>query len=100
MSVSGGVLSATVPARSAIAIHTGQLLSTVPSPTVFVTFQETATTVFGEVSANALLLQTEILRLVHDEQNIFLVGSISQLGSWAPASSVGHGIENYIENRW
>ncbi|KAF5329512.1 hypothetical protein D9619_009322 [Psilocybe cf. subviscida] len=78
LSVSGGVLCATVPARSAVAIHTGQLLSSTPSSsicaptstpsTVSVTFQETATTTFGE--------------------NIFLVGSISQLGSWAPASSI------------
>ncbi|KAJ7108267.1 glycoside hydrolase [Mycena epipterygia] len=72
--VSGGTFSATVPARSAIAIHTGQIgtgSSTgggTSSGTVAVSFAEMATTTFGE--------------------NIFLVGSISQLGTWAPASSL------------
>ncbi|KAF5365431.1 hypothetical protein D9758_010853 [Tetrapyrgos nigripes] len=75
--VSGGSFSATVPARSAIAIHTGAEgtgsgsgggTGTGSSGTVAVTFSETATTTFGE--------------------NIFLVGSISQLGSWNPSSSL------------
>ncbi|KAF8153815.1 glycoside hydrolase [Crassisporium funariophilum] len=70
--VSGGSFSATVPARSAIAIHTGALGTGSGSGggtgSVAVTFQETATTVSGE--------------------NIFLVGSISQLGTWAPASAI------------
>ncbi|KAF8194734.1 glycoside hydrolase [Mycena galopus ATCC 62051] len=68
--VSNGQFSATVPARSAIAIHTGQLgtggTSTGPT-TVAVSWAEDATTTFGE--------------------NIFLVGSISQLGTWDPDSS-------------
>ncbi|KAJ7443198.1 glycoside hydrolase [Mycena galericulata] len=72
--VSGGSFSATVPARSAIAIHTGALGTGsgtgtgTGNSTVAVTFAETATTTFGE--------------------NIFLVGSISQLGTWAPASAL------------
>ncbi|TFK33166.1 glycoside hydrolase [Crucibulum laeve] len=78
--VSGGSFSATVPARSAIAIHTGALGSGsntgsggntgggTGSTTVSVTFEETATTTLGE--------------------NIFLTGSISQLGTWTPASSI------------
>ncbi|KAF8963276.1 glycoside hydrolase [Flammula alnicola] len=78
--VSGGTFTATVPARSAIAIHTGALgtgsgtVST-GSGSVAVTFQETATTTFGE--------------------NIFLVGSISQLGTWAPASSIALSAATY-----
>ncbi|KAF5328568.1 hypothetical protein D9758_017730 [Tetrapyrgos nigripes] len=71
--ISGGSFSATVPARSAIAIHTGakgtkSVFGTGGPGTVAVTFSETATTSFGE--------------------NIFLVGSISQLGSWDPSSSL------------
>ncbi|KAF9457375.1 glycoside hydrolase [Collybia nuda] len=70
--VSGGKFTATVPARSALAIHTGAKGSggtTNPgNGSVSVTFAETATTVVG--------------------QNIFLVGSISQLGTWAPASAI------------
>ncbi|CAK5270005.1 unnamed protein product [Mycena citricolor] len=82
--VSGGTFTATVSPRSAIALHTGQLGtgsagsgsggSSAPS-NVAVTFAETATTVFGE--------------------NIFIVGSIPQLGSWAPASSIALSSANY-----
>ncbi|PSR82077.1 hypothetical protein PHLCEN_2v6147 [Hermanssonia centrifuga] len=70
--VSGGTFSATVPARSAIAIHTGALGTGNGSGTgtssVTIVFQETATTTFGE--------------------NIFLVGSTAQLGSWDPDASI------------
>ncbi|CAA7263967.1 unnamed protein product [Cyclocybe aegerita] len=74
VTVSGGSFSVTVSARNAIAIHTGALGAggggggTVPPSSVSVTFQETATTVWGE--------------------NIFLVGSLSQLGSWTPAAAI------------
>jgi hypothetical protein len=71
--VAGSTFTATVPARSAIAIHTGALGA--GSSLVLVTFQETATTTFGE--------------------NIFLVGSISQLGTWAPASSIALSAATY-----
>ncbi|KAJ6474893.1 glycoside hydrolase [Mycena sanguinolenta] len=73
--VSNGQFTATVPARSAIAIHTGQLGTGSgggggggTSGVVAVSWSEEATTTFGE--------------------NIFLVGSISQLGSWDPGSSL------------
>ncbi|KAI0071345.1 glycoside hydrolase [Panus rudis PR-1116 ss-1] len=72
--VSGGQFTATVPARSAVAIHTGAKGSgsgsgsNPGSGTVTVNFAETATTTFGE--------------------NIFLVGSISQLGSWNPSAAI------------
>ncbi|KAJ7175109.1 glycoside hydrolase family 13 protein [Mycena crocata] len=83
ITVSGGRFTATVPARSAIAIHTGTLGTGSGtgggggggSTTVAVSFAETATTVFGE--------------------NIFLVGSISQLGTWAPASSLAMSSASY-----
>ncbi|KAF8632286.1 hypothetical protein AX17_004885 [Amanita inopinata Kibby_2008] len=64
--VSGGSLSVTINPRDAFAIHTGAK-GTGASP-VAVTFNEGATTTFGE--------------------NIFLVGSIPELGNWAPASSI------------
>ncbi|KJA26527.1 carbohydrate-binding module family 20 protein [Hypholoma sublateritium FD-334 SS-4] len=84
ITVSGGTFTATVPARSAIAIHTGALGTGgtatgsgtgTGSTTVAVTFQETATTTFGE--------------------NIFLAGSISQLGTWVPASSIALSAATY-----
>ncbi|KAL0954517.1 hypothetical protein HGRIS_003484 [Hohenbuehelia grisea] len=74
--VSGGSFSATVPARSAIAIHTGVKGTGSGSggggggggaASIPVTFAETATTTLGE--------------------NILLAGSISQLGTWAPAAA-------------
>ncbi|PPQ73977.1 hypothetical protein CVT25_006079 [Psilocybe cyanescens] len=74
ITVSDGRFSVTVPARSAVAIHTGSQGTGSPgnnnpgTGSVAVTFQVTATTIYGE--------------------NIFLVGSISQLGSWAPASAI------------
>ncbi|KAF4562493.1 hypothetical protein EYR36_004153 [Pleurotus pulmonarius] len=79
ITVSGGAFSATVPARSAIAIHTGALGTESGnggggggggggSQTVAVTFEETATTTFGE--------------------NIYVVGAIPQLGTWAPESAI------------
>ncbi|KAG6890531.1 hypothetical protein C0995_007733 [Termitomyces sp. Mi166 len=66
ITISGGSFTATVSARSAVAIHTGAR-GTI-SGTVAVTFAETATTIFGE--------------------NIFIAGSIFQLGDWDPASSL------------
>ncbi|KAI0746664.1 glycoside hydrolase [Daedaleopsis nitida] len=79
--VSGGSFQVTVPARSAIAIHTGAKgtgSGNNPPPTsgsVTVNFAETATTTFGE--------------------NIFLVGSISQLGSWAPGNAIALSSASY-----
>ncbi|KAK0475258.1 glycoside hydrolase family 13 protein [Armillaria novae-zelandiae] len=76
--VSGGSFTATVPAHSAVAIHTGATGTGSGSGTsgnVAVTFSETATTTFGE--------------------NIFVVGSISLLGNWAPASSIALSANDY-----
>ncbi|KAF9053168.1 glycoside hydrolase [Panaeolus papilionaceus] len=64
-SVSGGSFTVTIPARDAVALHTGQRGS---GGTVSVTFEENATTNSGE--------------------NIFVTGSISQLGSWNTGSAV------------
>lgn len=73
VTVSGGKLTATVAARDALAIHTGAKGTGSGSGgggggTASVSFAETVTTVLGE--------------------NIFLVGSLSQLGAWDPNSAV------------
>ncbi|KAK7691589.1 hypothetical protein QCA50_004988 [Cerrena zonata] len=84
--VSGGTFSATINARDALAIHTGATGTGsgtgsgntgggTGSTTVTVNFAETATTTFGE--------------------NIFLVGSISQLGTWNAASAIALSSANY-----
>jgi hypothetical protein len=77
---SSGTFAATVPARGAIAIRVGQTItgpaktsSTTPTSTptstmVQVAFAPTVSTVYGE--------------------NVFVVGSIAQLGSWAAGSAV------------
>ncbi|KIY45802.1 glycoside hydrolase [Fistulina hepatica ATCC 64428] len=64
VTVSNGSFSAIVPSNGAFAIHTGAMASS----SVHARFAETATTTWGE--------------------NIFLVGSITELGDWDPASSI------------
>ncbi|KAI0330674.1 glycoside hydrolase [Cubamyces sp. BRFM 1775] len=76
--VSSGSFDAIVPARSAIAIHTGATgTGSGGSGSDFVTvnFAETATTTFGE--------------------NIFVVGSIDELGNWDPDSAVALSSASY-----
>ncbi|GJE98243.1 glycoside hydrolase family 13 protein [Phanerochaete sordida] len=64
--VSGGKFTADVQARNAVAIHVGA--KGVAVATIAADFAEEATTSYGE--------------------NIFLVGSLPQLGSWAPESAL------------
>ncbi|KAF8603081.1 glycoside hydrolase [Ceratobasidium sp. AG-I] len=68
--VASGSFSVAVAARSAIALYTGALGtgSSGGGGTVSITFQEYATTTYGD--------------------NIFVVGSISQLGTWTAASAI------------
>ncbi|KAF9039953.1 glycoside hydrolase family 13 protein [Panaeolus papilionaceus] len=75
VTISGGTFTAIVAARNAIAFHTGAqgVGSSRPAgsnqPTAIpVTFQEMATTTFGE--------------------NIFLVGSVPSIGSWNTLSAI------------
>ncbi|KAG8900275.1 hypothetical protein FRC01_010194, partial [Tulasnella sp. 417] len=96
ITISGGTFTATVSAYSALGLHTGALAggttttagtspttsttattttTTATATSVAITFAETATTVWGE--------------------NIFLVGSISQLGSWDPNSSIALSSASY-----
>jgi hypothetical protein len=84
VTVSGGKFTATVPSRSALGIHTGQKGSGSGSGgggggndgSVAVAFAETAQTVFGE--------------------NIFLAGSIPQLGNWDPNAAVRYLILHFF----
>jgi alpha-amylase len=72
ITVSGGAATVTVPAHDSIAFDVNTLISTSSASsaaaTVSVTFDEYKTTVWG--------------------QNVYLVGSTSQLGSWAPANAL------------
>lgn len=73
IAVSGGSFNATVNPRDALAIHTGAQ-GTGPTA-VAVTFVENATTSWGE--------------------NIFIAGSIAELGYWSTGSSVLLSAANY-----
>ncbi|KAG8711782.1 hypothetical protein FRC08_015463 [Ceratobasidium sp. 394] len=73
--VSGGTFTATVPARSAIALFTGATGTGSGGGSVTVAFKVNAQTTFGD--------------------NIFLVGDIPALGSWAPASSLAMSSASY-----
>jgi alpha-amylase len=66
----GGQVTATVPAGGALALHTGARVSGGSSacPGVTTTFEENATTVWGE--------------------NVFVVGDAPALGNWDPAQAV------------
>ncbi|TFK64214.1 glycoside hydrolase [Pluteus cervinus] len=74
---SGGTFTTSLQPRSAIAIHTGSkgTGSGPGSGPVPVSFAQTATTTFGE--------------------NIYVTGSIPQLGNWDPASSLLLGTASY-----
>ncbi|KAF8751881.1 Alpha-amylase [Rhizoctonia solani] len=78
--VSGGTFTTTVPARSAIALFTGAIGTGSGGGgggggSGTVNFRVYAETTLGD--------------------NIFLVGSISQLGTWAPASSIAMSSASY-----
>ncbi|KAG8705782.1 hypothetical protein FRC11_008782, partial [Ceratobasidium sp. 423] len=74
--ISGGTFTATVPARSAIALFTGAVgTGSSSGGSVSVAFQVYAETTYGD--------------------NIFVVGSISQLGTWAPDSSIAMSSASY-----
>ncbi|CEL62905.1 alpha-amylase [Rhizoctonia solani AG-1 IB] len=81
--VSGGSFTAMVPAKSAIALFTGAIGTGSGNGggggggggSVTVNFRVNAETTFGD--------------------NIFLVGSLSQLGTWAPASSIAMSSASY-----
>ncbi|CAE6445915.1 unnamed protein product [Rhizoctonia solani] len=73
--VSGGTFTVTVPARSAIALFTGAVGTGSSGGSVSVAFQEYVETTYGD--------------------NIFVVGNISQLGIWAPDSSIAMSSTSY-----
>jgi len=75
---SDGSLTVTIGPRQAIALHTGALGTANPTPNVQqvpVLFSESATTAYGE--------------------NIFVVGSLPQLGNWDPSNAIPLNPVNY-----
>ena len=88
-----GSLVVTVGPRQAIAVHVGQLgTGTGLPPTaqqIPVLFYEIATTTLGEVGGPSFLSSVRLLILLEiQQQNIFVVGSLPQLGNWDPSNAV------------
>ncbi|KAG8951106.1 hypothetical protein FRC04_006765 [Tulasnella sp. 424] len=90
ITVSGGSFTATVSAYTALGIHTGALSggTTTSSAGTSTTSKTTSTTTSAAATATAVSITfAETATTVYGE-NIFLVGSISQLGTWDPNSSI------------
>lgn len=79
VTVSGGRATVTVPAKGAVAFHTGRPGQ--PNP--------------GQVTANFTLQAT-----TNFGQNVYVVGSIPQLGSWNPAAAVPLTTNSGTYPRW
>ncbi|WP_025618448.1 carbohydrate-binding module family 20 domain-containing protein [Salinispora cortesiana] len=78
VSVTGGQATVSIPSNDAVAIHVNARPGTTPSPTVSPTgdpTDEIATTFTVSATPSA-------------DQEVYAVGSISELGSWAPAAAV------------
>ncbi|CAE6470950.1 unnamed protein product [Rhizoctonia solani] len=78
--VSGGTLTVTIPARSAIALFTGAIGTGSGG---------------GGGGGGSATMSFQVNSQTTSGDNIFLVGSTSQLGSWAPASSIAMSSASY-----
>lgn len=92
--MSAGTFTATVAARSAIALFTGAIGTGTGSGgggsggTASVAFSEYATTTYGDVNIYFGFVSGARILKQYLSQNIFVTGSLAELGSWAPASAV------------
>ncbi|MFC4062425.1 carbohydrate-binding module family 20 domain-containing protein [Planomonospora corallina] len=82
-----GNATVTVPARSAVAVHTG---GPSPSPTASPTASPTVTPTPGRVAASFNANVTTAWG-----QNVFVVGDVAELGSWNPANAVALSAASY-----
>jgi alpha-amylase len=94
---SAGTFSATIPARSAIAIHIGQKITrpAAKSMSTVKTSTTTSTTASHTAVTSTLTPTTSTVQVTFAPtvstvwgENVFVVGSIPQLGNWAPGASV------------
>lgn len=93
--VSGGSFSATVAARTALALHTGATTSTIASTSDLPTPTTTTTTTTTTASSGSAKITFSVYATTTWGQNIYVTGSISQLGSWTPASGVALSSASY-----
>lgn len=91
--VSGGVFSATVAARTALALHTGATTTAVTT-TVTSTTKTTSTTT-STASASSVTVTFAVYATTVWGQNVYVTGSISQLGNWGPTSGVALSSASY-----
>ncbi|SBT46663.1 carbohydrate-binding module family 20 domain-containing protein [Micromonospora narathiwatensis] len=78
VTVSGGRATVTIPANNAVAVHVNARPGTDPSPTPSPTSSPT-----DKVATTFTVSATPAA-----DQEVYVVGSIPELGSWAPASAV------------
>ena len=104
---SDGSLVATVGARQAVAVHVGALGTGTGVPQVAsqvpVLFYETATTTLGEVGDPSFFLPSvrpSVTSSSLAQQNIFVVGSVPQLGNWDPSNAVRSPLRHNLYADW
>ncbi|WP_174528530.1 carbohydrate-binding module family 20 domain-containing protein [Micromonospora maritima] len=82
VTVSGGRATVTVPANDAVAIHVGARPGTNPSPTASPTTSPTGNPT-DRVATTFTVAATPAAG-----QDVYVVGSVPELGSWSPANAV------------
>ncbi|MER5605774.1 carbohydrate-binding module family 20 domain-containing protein [Micromonospora tulbaghiae] len=90
VTVSGGRATVTVPANDAVAIHVNARPGASPSPTTSPTTSPTASpTASPTVSPGDRIATTfTVAANLAAGQDVYVVGSIPELGSWTPANGV------------
>ncbi|KIO16243.1 carbohydrate-binding module family 20 protein, partial [Tulasnella calospora MUT 4182] len=96
ITVSGGSFTATVSSYSALGLHTGALAGgTTTSSGTATTSKTTTTTTSASSTATAVSITFAETATTVWGENIFLVGSISQLGTWSPSSAIALSSASY-----
>ncbi|KAG8789488.1 hypothetical protein FRC20_003833 [Serendipita sp. 405] len=82
--VSGGSFTATIAARSALALHSGSII-VIPDPTATTTSAATSTTTSTSASVTVTFA---VYATTVWGQNIYVTGNIAKLGNWTPTSGI------------
>ncbi|MGC4888276.1 carbohydrate-binding module family 20 domain-containing protein [Micromonospora sp. DT227] len=90
VTVSGGRATVTVPANGAIAVHVGARPGTSPSPTASPTASPTVSPTASPTTSPTDRVATTftVSATPGAGQDVYVVGSVPELGSWTPANGV------------
>ncbi|MER7269859.1 carbohydrate-binding module family 20 domain-containing protein [Micromonospora sp. WMMD712] len=90
VTVSGGRASVTIPANNAVAIHVNARPGATPSPTASPTVSPTASPTATPTSnpTDRIATTFTVGATPAAGQDLYVVGSLAELGSWAPAGAV------------